>query len=74
MLHSLKDQAITQVFKELLKLKSDTRTAGLPKCIAYPSSPSSPFITFIPGQLSPGLVGATGSASEEISGSMYLLI
>jgi hypothetical protein len=55
-------------------LKSGSRIAGLPKCIADPSSPSSPFITFIPGQLSPGVVGATGSASEAISGNMYLLI
>jgi hypothetical protein len=74
MLHFLKNEAITQVFNELLKHKSGSRNAGLLKYIACLSSPSSPFITFIPGQLSPGLVGATGSASEEISGTMYLLI
>jgi hypothetical protein len=74
MLHFLKDETITQVFKELLTFKSGSRKAGLLKRIACPSSPSSPFITFIPGQLSPGLVGATGSASEETSGNMYLLV
>jgi hypothetical protein len=73
MLYFLKDETITQVFKELLTNKSGSRNTELLKSIACPSSPSSPFITFIPGQLSPGLVGETGSASEEISGNMYLL-
>jgi hypothetical protein len=50
-----------------------SRTVGLPKFVAHPSSPSSPFIAFIPGQLSPRWVGAAGPASGEISGDMYLL-
>jgi hypothetical protein len=48
MLHFLKDEANTQVFRNLLTNKQGSRDAALPTCIAYPSSPSSPFILFIP--------------------------